>query len=147
MSRLDHVVDEGRFRAVAAASLDGTTGTWGTTDTGGVGDLLCVQVDANGELIAAAADACDGVIWIPEGRRESFRVSDVEQNTIVGGKTYTVFERAIIAEMETGEAPLAAGDRLFAAAAGAVAGTGTVPLGVALPNPITGGVRFLLRVT
>lgn len=153
MSRLDHVVDEGRFRAVAAAALDGVTGTWGTTDGTGVGDLLCVEVDGNGELVLADADNCDGVIWVPEGRRSSFRTAgpqyanDVAVKTVVGGKTYTVFERAIIAEMETGEDPIAEGDRLFSDAAGAVTATpGGVYLGVALPNPITGGVRFLLRI-
>lgn len=153
MSRLDHVVDEGRFRAVASATLDGETGTWGTTDSDGVGDLLCVQVDASGELVLADADNCDGVIWVPEGRRNSFRTTgpqyanDAALKTVVGGKTYTVFERAIIAEMETGEDPIEAGDRLYSDAAGAVTTTpGGVYLGVALPNPVTGGVRFLLRI-
>lgn len=148
MSRLDTVVDEGRFRAVASAALNDVAGTWGTTDSDGVGDLLNVSVDANGELVLADADDCDGVIWVPEGRRSNHRVTEVEQKTAIGGKTYTVFERAIIAEMETGSDPLSAGDRVFAAASGGIStsdDTG-VYLGVVLPNPITGGLKIVLRV-
>lgn len=148
MSRLDTVVDEGRFRADAAAALDAETGTWGTTDGDGVGDLLCVQVDGSGELALANADNCDGVIWVPEGRRSTHRVTEVEQKTVIGGKRYTVFERAIIAEMELGSDPLAAGDRVYSAAAGGISTTDQtgVYLGVVLPNPVTGGLRLLLRV-
>lgn len=151
MSRLDQVVDEGRFRAVAAAALDAETGTWGTTDSTGVGDLLNVQVDGSGELVLADADNCDGVIWVPEGRRSSHRITEVEQKTVIGGKTYTVFERAVIAEMETGEDPLSAGDRVYAAAAGGISTTDLsgVYLGVVVPNPVTApnGLRLVLRVT
>lgn len=147
MSRPETVVDEGRFRAVAAASLNGETGTFGTTDGDGVGDLLAVALDSNGSLVLADADACDGVIYVPEGRRSNHRVTEVEQKTVIGGKTYTVFERAIIAEMEMGEDPLAAGDRVYSAAAG---GISTSPsgqyLGVVVPNPVTGGLRLILRV-
>lgn len=148
MSRPDTVVDEGRFRAVAAAGLDGETGTFGTTDTDGVGDLLAVQVNGSGELALATVDSCDGVIWVPEGRRSTHRVTEVEQKTVIGGKTYTVFERAIIAEMETGEDPLAAGDRVYSAAAGGISTSDDsgVYLGVVLSNPITGGTKLILRV-
>lgn len=149
MSRPDTVVDEGRFRAQAAAALDGVAGTFGTTDGDGVGDLLPVQIDAAGALILADADNCDGVIYVPEGRRSNHRVTEVEQKTVIGGKWYTVFERAIIAEMETGSDPLSDGDRVFSAAAGAISTTAStgVYLGMVLPNPITGGSRLVLRVT
>lgn len=149
MSRPDTVVDEGRFRAQAAAALDGVTGTFGTTDAAGVGDLLAVQVDANGELVLGDADNCDGVIYVPEGRRDVHRVTEVERKTAVGGKVYTVFERAIIAEMETGSDPLADGDRVYSAAAGGISTVDTtgVYLGVVVPNPITDGSRLILRVT
>lgn len=146
MSRPDQVVDEGRFRAVAAAALDGETGTFGTTDTNGVGDLLCVAVNGAGQLVLADTDSCDGVIYVPEGRTERFRVTEVERNTVIGGKTYTVFERAIIAEMEAGEDPLADGDRIFSAAAGGIGTSAGIYLGVVVPNPITGGSRLILRV-
>ena len=146
MSRPDHVVDEGRFRAIASAALDGETGTFGTTDGDGVGDLLAVSIDGNGELVLATADACDGVIWVPEGRRSNHRVTAVEQKTVIGGKTYTVFERAIFAEMEAGEDPLSDGDRVFSAAAGGISTSTGVYLGVVVPNPITGGSRLILRV-
>lgn len=148
MSRLDHVVDEGRFRARAAAALDGETGTWGTTDADGVGDLLNVRINASGELVLADADNVDGVIWVPESRRSNFRTTEVDQKTVIGGKVYTVFERAIIAEMEAGEDPLDAGDRVYAVAAGGISTTNQagVYLGVCLPNDITGGVRLVLRV-
>lgn len=148
MSRPETVVDEGRFRAVAAAALDGETGTFGTTDSDGVGDLLAVQIDGNGQLVLGDADNCDGVIYVPEGRRSTHRVTEVEQKTVVGGKTYTVFERAIIAEMETGEDPLSDGDRVYAAASGGISTTDQsgVYLGVVVPNPVTGGSRLILRV-
>lgn len=149
MSRPDTVVDEGRFRAQAAAALDGETGTFGTTDSGGVGDLLPVQINGSGELALADADNCDGVIYVPEGRRSNHRVTEVEQKTVIGGKWYTVFERAIIAEMETGSDPLTAGDRVYSAAAGAIstADPTGVYLGVVVPNPVTGGLRLILRLS
>ena len=151
MSRPDKVGESGRFRAVAAAALDGVAGTFGTTDSDGVGDLLAVAVDGNGQLVLADADACDGVIYVPESRRSNYRVTEVEQKTAIGGKTYTVFDRAEIAEMEAGDDPLAAGDRVFSAAAGVIStvdDTG-VYLGTILPNPVTGanGLRLVLRVT
>lgn len=149
MSRPDTVVDGTRFRAVAASGLDAETGTWGTTDGDGVGDLLCVQLDGSGELVLGDADNCDGVIWVPEGRRSNYRVSEVDQKTVIGGRTYTVFERAEIAEMETGSDPLSAGDRVYSAAAGAIStvdATG-VFLGTVIPNPVTGGLLLVLRVT
>lgn len=150
MSRLDHVVDEGRFRAVADPTLNGVAGTWGTTFTSGgndYGDLFCVQVGPTGTLIAATADACDGVIWVTEGMRDSHRQTAVDRHIIQGGKTYTVFERAIIAEMETGDDPLAAGDRVFSAAAGGISSSPAGRyIGVAVPNPVTGGVRIIVRV-
>lgn len=150
MARPDKVGESGRFRAVAAASLDGVAGTFGTTDASGDGDLLAVAVDGNGQLVLADANACDGVIWIPESRRVSHRVSLAETNEAIGGKTYTVFDRAEIAELEAGEDPLAAGDRVYSAAAGGIStvdDTG-VYLGVVLPNPVTGadGLRLVLRV-
>jgi len=148
MSRPDQVVDEGRFRAVAAAALDGVEGVWGTTDAAGVGDLLCVALNASGELVLADLDSCDGVIFVPEGRAERFRVTEVERKTAIGGKTYTVFERAIIAEMETGSDPLTLGDRIFSTASGGGVSTSDtgVYLGVVVTNPITGGLRLILRV-
>lgn len=149
MSRPETVVDEGRFRAQAAAALNDVTGTFGTTDSDGVGDLLAVQIDGNGELVLADADNCDGVIYVPEGRRSTHRVTEVEQKTVIGGKVYTVFERAIIAEMETGEDPLSDGDRVYSVASGGISTTNQagIYLGVVVPNPVTGGSRLILRVT
>ena len=148
MSRPDMVEHGERFRCVAAAALDGVEGTFGTTDSLGNGDLLPVQVDGNGELVLASADNCHGVIWTPESRRSNHRVTELEQKAVIGGKNYTVLERTEIAEMETGEDPLLAGDRVFSAAAGAIStsdDTG-VYLGTVLPNPVTGGLRLVLRV-
>jgi hypothetical protein len=150
MSRPDTVVDEGRFRAVAHSTL-AIAGTFGTTDGDGVGDLLCVQVNGDGLLIPGDADNCDGVIWTPESRRSNHRVTEVEQKTALAGKTYTVFERAILVEMEAGSDPLSAGDRVYSAAAGGIStsdATG-VYLGVVIPNPVTApnGLKLILRVT
>lgn len=143
MSRPDAVVDGTRFRCRAAASLDTDPGVWGD------GDLLCVQVNGDGELEAASADNCDGVIWAPEGRISSHRVAEADLKKFVGGRVYTVFERAELAEMEVGTSPtLAAGDRVYAAASGDVSTTNQsgVYLGVVLPNQVTGGLKLVLRV-
>ena len=143
MSRPDAVVDGTRFRARAAASLDGDAGVWGD------GDLMCVQVNGDGELEAADADNCDGVIWAPEGRISTFRVAEADLKKFVGGRVYTVFERAEIAEMEVGTSPaLSAGDRVYSVAAGDVSTTNQagVYLGVVVPNDVTGGLKLILRV-
>jgi len=143
MSRPDAVVDGTRFRARAAVSLDGDAGVWGD------GDLICVQVNGDGEIEAASADNCDGVIWTPEGRISSHRVAEADLKKAVGGRVYTVFERAEIAEMEVGTSPtLSAGDRVYAVASGDVSTTNQsgVYLGVVIPNDVTGGLKLVLRV-
>lgn len=143
--RPDLILSEGRFRAPAAAALNGTAGVWGDTD------LLCVQVDTNGELVVGDATHCDGIIWTQEGR-----TLDVRYNTaaliknIIGGKMYTVFQNVEIAEAELAASPaLTIGDRVFAAAAGdvAVAAVGAIYIGVVLTNEnIPGGLKLVCRV-
>lgn len=143
MARPDNIMSNGRFRAVAHADLDGDAGVWGDTD------LLCVQVDGDGLLIAADADNCDGVIWTPEGRRNTHYQSLATSKLLIGGKRYTVFTDIELADMEIGTSPtLAAGDRVFSGAAGdAVVGGSGVYLGVVVDNEnIPGGLVLVLRV-
>ena len=104
----DQVPEGGKFRAVAAAALDGEAGVWGSAD------LLCVTVDGSGELILASAGDCDGVLWTSEGRKASSVPA-----TVIGGKKYTVFTQAEFVEADLAASPaLSAGDRLYATALG-----------------------------
>lgn len=145
MARISKAPDGGKFRARAAASLDGTEGAWGN------GELLNVLVDANGELVAAAADDVEGVIWTPESRRETATALDNFRQAI-GGKVYTVFTWAEIQEMDAGDDPtLGAGDKVYGAAAGAaaLAGVGATYLGtVFLDDTVPGGagLRMVLNI-
>ena len=116
MSRIDKAPEGGNYRAKAAAALDGTAGAWGDDD------LLCVAVDGNGELVAAAAGTAEGLIWTYEGRKEGV----ASNNEVIGGRVYTVFRECEIVDIENGTPALAAGDKVFAAAAGDVDTTGAV---------------------
>ena len=84
----------------AAAALDGTAGAWGD------GDMLCVALDASGQLIAATNNDVIGVIWTPEGRKSSV----AGYKNVIGGQ---------------GTSPaLTTGDLIYATAAGDVLDTG-----------------------
>lgn len=143
--RPDLILSEGRFRAPAAAALDGTPGVWGETD------LLCVLVDTNGELVVGTATNCDGVIWTQEGRTLDQRYNTAADiKNIIGGKMYTVFQNVELSGAESAASPtLTIGDRVFATAAGdvVVAAVGAVYIGVVLTNEnIPGGLKLVCRV-
>lgn len=108
MSHISEAAIGGKFRAVAAAALDGVVGGFGDAD------LLCVSIGAGGEIVVGTATICDGVIWTREGRSSE----SATPNAIIGGRTYTVFTRAQIAEMEVGAGAFSAGDAIYARAAG-----------------------------
>lgn len=153
MARISEAPEGGKFRARAAAALDGQAGVWGDLD------LLCVTFDAAGDLIIGAAATTRGVIWVPEGRKDTTIAS---YNNVIGGKMYTVFTWAIIQEMEIGTSPtLDEGDAVFAAAAGDViniaagtpagAGAGAIYIGQVLndetrPGAVGTGLRLILNV-
>lgn len=123
MARIDKAPEGGKFRARAAASIDGDAGAWG------VGDLTCVTIDSSGELVAASATNVDGVILTSEGQ-----AADLAANKdVIGGRMYTVFFFAEVVEVADFVAPtLSAGDLVYAAAAGDVTaspGTGAVFIG------------------
>lgn len=118
MAKPDQMPDGGKFRATAAAALDGETGAFGDDD------LLCVTFDGSGELIAASADDAVGVIYTPEGRRDTGNAA-IDVKEVIGGKRYTVIRRGEYVEMEQGSSPPSAGDALYAGASGAVAATAT----------------------
>ena len=108
MARPDKVY--ARWRGVVASNL---TGIWGD-DTNH--DLICVDIDASGNLVAAGANAAKGVIWTPEGKAEP---GVANYNVALAGSVMTVFTQAEF----TGtfdETPLAVGDEVWADAAGDV---------------------------
>lgn len=153
MARISEAPEGGKFRARAAAALDGQAGVWGDLD------LLCVTFDAAGDLIIGTAVTTRGVIWVPEGRKDTTIAS---YNNVIGGKMYTVFTWAVIQEMEIGTSPtLDEGDAVYAAAGGDViniaagtptgAGAGAIYIGQVLndetrPGAVGTGLRLILNV-
>lgn len=144
MSRPSQMPEGGKFRARAAAALDGTAGAWGD------GDLLCVTFDANGDLIASAIGTAIGIIYTPEGRRDSTQANFKQ---VIGGKRYTVLTFGEIQEMADSTSPVfSAGDPVYAAAAGdvtAASAAGAVYIGQILEDdtvPGGAGLRLVLNV-
>ena len=136
--RIDQAPEGGKFRATAASALDTQIGLWGDDD------MLCVQFDANGDIVAAAAgDNCDGIIWTKEGRIEATGVDDGD---VIGGRKYTVFTNCELVEAEIGSSPaLAEGDAVYATASGDVTlspSTGDIYIGTVL----NGGSRMIVNV-
>lgn len=137
---LDQALSEGRYRAIASASIDGTAGAWGN------GDMLCVRLDSSGELVLAAADDCDGVVHTVEGRQES--TDGTTYKKIIGGKKYTVFTDAEFVEGELGSSPaLSAGDKIYAQASGDVSNSATPGAGsIFVGYVLKGGSRVVIKV-
>lgn len=137
--RIDKAPEGGKFRATAAAALDTESGVWG------LDDLLCVKFDSAGAIILATAGACDGVIWVPEGRKQ---IDGVTQDEVIGGRKYTVFTFAELVDTDTATGPAAwvAGDVFYGTAAGDVlesasGATGDIYIGTVLADG-----RFILNV-
>ena len=135
--RIDKAPEAGKFRATAATALDGQAGTWGDLD------MLCVNFNTAGELIASEVSTGMGVIWTKEGRKP---LSDGSENEVIGGRKYTVFTYAELVEAEVGTTPaLSAGDNLYASATGIVDITpavGDVYIGTVLDN----GSQIIINV-
>jgi len=111
--RLDQTPEGGKVRLTAAAALDGVAGAWGD------GDMLCVALNAAGEIILATNNDVIGVIWTPEGRKTPATGS--AHKNVIGGRKYTVFSRAEFVESEVGSSPtLTNGDLIYATALGDV---------------------------
>jgi hypothetical protein len=100
-----------RFRGVVAANL---TGVWGDATNP---DLICVDIDASGNLVAAGANLAKGIIWTPEGKSDD---SVANFNVALAGSVMTVFVNAEFVGTFDGTPPLVAGDEVWAAAAGDV---------------------------
>lgn len=124
-----------RFRGVVAANL---TGVFGST----VPDLICVDVDGNGQLVAAGAAAAKGVIWTPEGKSDP---SVANYNVALAGSVMTVFQRAEFVSDVWASPTLDDGDDVFSAAAGDVATTGTQQIGIMVDSD-EGGDRLILMI-
>lgn len=140
--RPDQTPEGGKFRATAAAALDGTTGAWGDAD------MLCVALDASGQLIAANNDDVIGVIWTPEGRKTA---SDDSHKDVIGDRKYTVFTRAEFVEVDTAASPaLTAGDLIYATASGDVLDTGMttgdVFVGMVVADANDAGGRLIVDI-
>lgn len=124
-----------RFRGVVAANL---TGVFGST----VPDLICVDIDANGQLVAAAAGAAKGIIWTPEGKASP----DVANfNVALAGSVMTVFTRAEFVSDVWASPALDDGDDVFSAASGDVATTGTQQIGFMVDSD-EGGDRLIVAI-
>jgi hypothetical protein len=138
--RIDQAPEGGKFRATAAAALDGEAGVWGLTD------LLCVKFDATGDLILATAGACDGVIWTLEGRNTALTGSTV--NEVIGGRKYTVFTFAELVDTDTATGPAAwvAGDVFYGTAAGDVLESASSTAGDIYIGTVLGDGRFILNI-
>lgn len=139
MATISSAPEGGKFRASAAAAIDATAAIWG--GAAGSLSLLCVSINGSGEIILSTAVLCDGVIDVTEGRGETATgLANFRQ--VIGGKRYTVIKRGQIQEIADGT--LAAGDRLYAVAAGDVrvgigGGVGAIFVGIVLPDPTVRG--------
>ncbi len=134
--RIDKAPEGGKFRAKAAAAMDGQVGTWGEAD------MLCVDFNSSGEIIVSTAGTGEGVIWTKEGRKP---LSDGSENEVIGGRKYTVFTFCELVEAETSTPTLAEGDILYASAAGSIdltPATGDIYIG----RVLDGGSRVLINV-
>lgn len=134
--RIDKAPEGGKFRATAAAAMDGQAGTWGDAD------MLCVDFNSSGELIVSVSGTGEGVIWTKEGRTP---LADGSENEVIGGRKYTVFTFAELVEAEVGTPALSEGDLLYASAAGIVdltPATGDIYIG----RVLSGGSRILINV-
>lgn len=98
-----------RFRGKVLADL---TGNWGDT----VPDLICVDIDAAGLLVASAAGVAKGVIWTPEGKSDP---GVADYNVAKAGSVMTVFVSAEFVGTFASPA-LVAGEQIWSAAAGDV---------------------------
>lgn len=134
--RIDQAPEGGKFRATAASALDGEVGTWGDAD------MLCVDLDGDGKIIASELGTGVGVIWTKEGR---IPLSDSSENEVIGGKKYTVFTFAELVEAEGGTPSLSAGDNLYAGASGIVDITPAVG-DVYVGTVLYGGSRIIVNM-
>lgn len=136
MARIDKAPEGGKFRATAAAALDGVAGAWGN------GEFLSVSLDANGELVVGTATDVDGFIVSSEGQD-----ADASGNKdVIGGRVYTVFFQCEIVEASTFTAPtVSAGDTLWAEAAGDIVTTGSAG-DIFIGTVLSGGERVVINV-
>ena len=104
--------------------------------------MLCVDLDANGDLIVSSAgDNVIGVIWTKEGRKV---VTD--DGDVIAGRKYTVFTNCELVEAEIGASPaLSEGDKIYATALGDVVTTGATG-DVFIGTVLNGGSRLAINV-
>lgn len=136
--RIDQAPEGGKYRATAAAALDGTAGAWGDAD------MLCVALDSSGDLIVSSAGGGIGVIWTKEGRK-SGTVTNPD-NEVIGGRKYTVLTFAELVEAEIGASPaLSEGDDIYATDLGDVTTTGATG-DIYIGSVLGGGSRIVVNV-
>ena len=136
--RIDSAPEGGKFRAYAAAALDGTAGAWGDAD------MLCVVLDGSGDLIVSSAGSGMGVIWTKEGRK-SGTVTNPD-NEVIGGRKYTVFTNVLAVEAEVGSSPaLSEGDDVYATNGGDVTTSGATG-DIYIGSVLAGGSVLVINV-
>ena len=106
MARLNHL--HASFRAVVAADLAGVFGDTSSPN------LVLVDIDGNGQLVAAGEGSAIGVIDTTEGKKDPTLAN---YTTALAGRSYTVMVQGEITDADD----RTAGETLWAAAAGAVA--------------------------
>lgn len=137
MPHIDSAPEGGKFRAFVSAGMDGVGGAWGA------GDLINVAFDTGGYLVTAGAADPVGVVWTPEGRRNTEAATD---KNLIGGRKYTVFHHAELVEMGDATTPsFVAGDKVWAKANGTV-GTSETAGDVFLGQIDHSGHRLILAV-
>lgn len=143
MARPDKVY--ARFRGVVAANL---TGIWGDD---AAPDLICVDINGSGQLVAAAQGLAKGVIWTPEGKASP---EVANYNVALAGSVMTVFTMAELVGSfteNTSGAALTAGESVWSIAAGSVddaaPGAGVVQKIGFMVDSDVGGDRLVLNVS
>ncbi len=138
MAKLSNLRNPGKHRARAAAGLDGTVGTAGDDD------LFAVTFDGNGQLVAASAAECYGVILTKEGLRADAPAATT--GAITGDQMYTVIRNGEILEVDVnnGTPAFAAGLRVYAGAAGAIVVAGGV--GVYIGTVDESGAKLIVDI-
>lgn len=143
MARVDKVYV--RFRGVVASALTGQFGSDAAPE------LICVNIDGNGQLIAATQGNAIGVIDCTEGKSDP---SVANYNVAAAGSVVTVFVDAeFVGDFteNTSSASLTAGERVWSIASGqiddAAPGAGEIQQIGFMVDSDQGGARFILNVS
>lgn len=143
MARVDKVYT--RFRGVVASALTGQFGSDAAPE------LICVNIDGNGQLVAAAQGLAVGVIDCTEGKQDP---SVANYNVAAAGSVVTVYVDAEFVgafDENVTSGSFQAGERIWTIASGqtddAAPGAGLVQQIGFVVDSDQGGNRFILNVS